>query len=294
MLSRMRWTSSSVKSLVRLVGSTWARAQTFRALVLPIPYRYVSEIWICFSRGRSTPERRAIRYPCLCLWRGFAAQITRTTPLRRITLHFTQIFLTEARTFTASSSRNLKNSGTTERFAPFRAAPRLPPPRRLGPPRQGGSGADNKGAAQCQDSRRSRAAPRFQGGRSCARSARAPQRWRVAALTHEHCLGPVKAATHTCIEGESSPGLTSSSDSPFCSTAEGPGPRQSSVGLLRAAIASPSSTGCEALLVTTERTLSFTFWTVAVSAPGPTASVAGSIRSAVIEVVCGSSLPCTV
>jgi len=38
------------------------------------------------------------------LWRGFAAQITRTTPLRRITLHFTQIFLTEARTFTTSSS----------------------------------------------------------------------------------------------------------------------------------------------------------------------------------------------
>src|SRR6267143_1015212 len=100
----MRWISSSDKSLVRLVGSTWARAQTFRALVLPIPYRYVSEIWICFSRGRSTPERRAIRYPCLCLWRGFAAQITRTTPLRRITLHFTQIFLTEARTFTASSA----------------------------------------------------------------------------------------------------------------------------------------------------------------------------------------------
>jgi len=32
-------------------------------------------------------------------------QITRTTPLRRITLHFTQIFFTEARTFTASSSR---------------------------------------------------------------------------------------------------------------------------------------------------------------------------------------------
>ncbi len=50
-----------------------------------------------------------MRYPCLCLWRGFAAQITRTTPLRRITLHFTQIFFTEARTFTASSSRDLEN-----------------------------------------------------------------------------------------------------------------------------------------------------------------------------------------
>src|SRR5438046_9344665 len=44
-------------------------------------------------------------YPCRCVWRGFAVQITRTTPLRRITLHFTQIFFTEARTFTASSSR---------------------------------------------------------------------------------------------------------------------------------------------------------------------------------------------
>src|SRR4030081_3230900 len=115
----MRWISSSDRSLVRLVGSTCARAQTFRALVLPIPYRYVSEIWICFSRGRSTPEIRAMRYPCLCLWRGFAAQITRTTPLRRITVHFTQIFLPEARTFTASSSRSHEKHGTTERFAPL-------------------------------------------------------------------------------------------------------------------------------------------------------------------------------
>src|SRR6266852_161736 len=144
--SRIRWTSSSVRSLVRRVGSIWASAHTFFALVLPIPYRYVSEIWICFSRGRSTPEMRAI-YPCLCLWRGFAAQITRTTPLRRITLHFTQIFLTEARTFTASSRvpGTHENTSTTEHFAPFRAAPRLPLSNSgWGLPGLEGTGADNR------------------------------------------------------------------------------------------------------------------------------------------------------
>src|SRR5581483_1116229 len=57
----MRWISSSVRSLVRLVGSSCAAAQIFCAVVLPIPYRYWSEIWICFSRGRSTPAIRAIR-----------------------------------------------------------------------------------------------------------------------------------------------------------------------------------------------------------------------------------------
>src|SRR5436190_3556552 len=107
-VSRMRWISSSVRSFVRLVGSSCAAVQIFCAVVLPIPYRYCSEVSICFSRGRSTPAIRAIYespQPCRCLWRGFAVQITRTTPLRRITLHFTQIFFTEARTFTASSSR---------------------------------------------------------------------------------------------------------------------------------------------------------------------------------------------
>ena len=42
---------------------------------------------------------RAIRYPCLCLCFWFG-QMTRTTPWRRITLHFTQIFLTDDLTFT--------------------------------------------------------------------------------------------------------------------------------------------------------------------------------------------------
>ena len=36
--------------------------------------------------------------PWRCLWRGFS-QITMTRPLRRMTLHLSQIFLTEGLTF---------------------------------------------------------------------------------------------------------------------------------------------------------------------------------------------------
>src|SRR5207342_3593075 len=53
----------------------------------------------------STPAIRAIavpssgpRQPCRCLWRGFS-QMTMTRPWRRITLHFSHIFLTLGRTF---------------------------------------------------------------------------------------------------------------------------------------------------------------------------------------------------
>src|SRR5438046_3065540 len=48
----------------------------------------------------STPEIRAkSSYPCRCLWRGLL-QMTITRPWRRITLHFSHIFLTLGRTFT--------------------------------------------------------------------------------------------------------------------------------------------------------------------------------------------------
>src|SRR5438552_16106304 len=64
---------------------------------------YVSAISMRLLRGRSTPAMRAMAYPCLCLCLGLE-QITRTTPLRLISLHCGQIGLTDARTFMTSCS----------------------------------------------------------------------------------------------------------------------------------------------------------------------------------------------
>src|SRR5215510_5318610 len=70
---------------------------------------YVSAMFTCLLRGRSTPEIRAIKYlypyPCRCLCFEFS-QITRTTPLRCTILHLSQIFLTDALTFMSLFSSN--------------------------------------------------------------------------------------------------------------------------------------------------------------------------------------------
>jgi hypothetical protein len=52
-----------------------------------------------------TPITSTDVYPCLCLCLGFS-QITRITPLRFTILHLSQIFLTDALTFTAYTPKS--------------------------------------------------------------------------------------------------------------------------------------------------------------------------------------------
>src|SRR3954453_6392261 len=55
-------------------------------------------------------------YPCLCLCLGLT-QMTRTTPSRWITLHLSQIFFTEARTFMFSNPSSSKSAPWWDRGA---------------------------------------------------------------------------------------------------------------------------------------------------------------------------------
>jgi hypothetical protein len=78
-------------------------------VVRPIPKIDVKPISACLCGGMLMPAIRAMvvlyllnaaggHQPWRCLWRG-SVQITRTTPLRRITLQLRHIFLTDAETF---------------------------------------------------------------------------------------------------------------------------------------------------------------------------------------------------
>ncbi len=65
-----------------------------RARHSPVPMAHLATV---AGMGRQAPEG----YPWRCLWRGFS-QMIRTTPFRRMILHLSQIFFTEALTFILS------------------------------------------------------------------------------------------------------------------------------------------------------------------------------------------------
>src|SRR4051812_36481035 len=78
--------------------------------------------------------------------------MTRTTPLRRMTLHFTQIFFTDARTFMGPPEMPSGRATAPEQTASlYRLAPHPDcRPRRLGPTRHQRGCVNSSGWAPCQ------------------------------------------------------------------------------------------------------------------------------------------------
>src|SRR5436190_22605352 len=144
----MRWISSSVRSLVRLVGSSCAAVQIFCAVVLPIPYRYCSEVSICFSRGRSTPAIRAMyvlssALPLLVTGIRGADHADHALAADHLALHADLLHRsTDLHGF-------LQPTRTPRKSLSFRPhpQPRLSP---SGPTRNEGSAVSNRGWAPCQ------------------------------------------------------------------------------------------------------------------------------------------------
>ncbi len=87
-----------------------SQSHPYRLLVRNINTNYTRHIVSLLTNHKNTAAHKIflIIHPCRCLCRGFV-QITRTTPLRRTILQFSQIRFTELLTFIFLSTLVFKN-----------------------------------------------------------------------------------------------------------------------------------------------------------------------------------------